>query len=302
MVSDMKKCTLCPRRCAVDRTKGPGACGSGARLRIARAALHYGEEPCISGSEGSGTVFFSGCSLRCVFCQNRALSQEQFGEEISVRRLAEIFRELEEQGANNINLVTPTHYAAQIAEALYIYRPGIPVLYNCGGYESVETLRALEGLVDVWLPDIKYADPELARRFSGAEDYPERAFQAVEEMLRQCGIPKLNGRGMMERGVMIRHLVLPLHLKNTFAVLDEIAERFGTESWISLMFQYTPLWKLPEYPELNRGLTRRERERAEAYLEQRGFRNGYVQEPDSRGTAFIPDFDLSGVRQAARKH
>ena len=222
--------------------------------------------------------------------------RHEVGEEITVSRLAEIFRELEEQGANNINLVTPTHWAPVIAEALSLYRPGIPVLYNCGGYESVETLRRLEGLVDVWLPDIKYADPELARKFSGAPDYPETAYAAVEEMLRQCGHLQLDARGLAVRGVMIRHLVLPLHLKNSFAVLDRIAEQFGTETWVSLMFQYTPLREIQEYPELNRTLTRRERERAEAYLEEKGLLNGYVQEPDSKGTAFIPRFDLTGVR------
>lgn len=294
----MKNCMICPRLCGADRTTGTGACGSGARLRISRAALHYGEEPCVSGKEGSGAIFFSGCNLRCVFCQNYEISRKGYGEDISVKRLAEIFRELEEQGANNINLVTPTHWTAQIAEALSLYRPRIPVIFNCGGYERVETLRQMEGLIDVWLPDIKYADAALAGQLSGASDYPETAFSAVEEMLRQCGTPQLDNRGIIKRGVLIRHLVLPLHLKNSFSVLDGIAERFGTESWISLMFQYTPLRELteyPEYPELNRGLTRRERERAEAYLDQKGFTNGYVQEADSRGSSFIPVFDLTGV-------
>lgn len=293
---NLRHCTVCPKKCGADRTVRPGFCGSGAVPKIARAALHYGEEPCISGAAGSGTVFFSGCSLRCLFCQNYEVSQHSFGEEVTVPRLAEIFRELEAQGANNINLVTPTHWAPVIAEALSLYRPGIPVVYNCGGYESVETLRALEGLVDVWLPDIKYADPALARRFSGAPDYPDTAFAAVEEMLRQCGHLCLDARGMAVRGVMIRHLVLPLHLKNSFAVLERIAEQFGKETWVSLMFQYTPLREIPAYPELNRTLTRRERERAEAYLEEKGLLNGYVQEPDSKGTAFIPRFDLTGVR------
>lgn len=296
-IAEMRRCTLCPRRCGADRTKGTGACGSGARLRIARAALHYGEEPCISGKRGSGAVFFSGCALRCVFCQNHAISAEQFGRDISVERLSEIFRELEDQGAENINLVTPTQWSAHIARALELYRPHIPVLYNCGGYESPETLRRLEGLVDVWLPDIKYADPELAARFSGARDYPETAFRAVSEMLRQCGNPVFNERGMIQRGVIIRHLVLPLHLRNTFAVLDRIRAEFGTDTWISLMFQFTPIVPLPEYPELNRALTRRERERAERYLEDLGFLNGYVQEPDSSGTKFIPEFDLTGVEK-----
>ncbi len=294
-IMEMRHCTICPRKCGADRTKGAGVCGSSARLRAARAALHYGEEPCISGARGSGAVFFSGCALRCVFCQNHEISAEQFGREISVERLSEIFRELEEKGAENINLVTPTQWSLHIARALALYRPKIPVLYNCGGYESVETLRRLEGLVDVWLPDIKYADPALAMRFSAAYDYPETAFRAVSEMLRQCGNPVLDSRGIIQRGVIIRHLVLPLHLKNTFAVLDRIRAEFGTDTWISLMFQFTPVVPVPEYPELNRPLTRRERQRAERCLEDLGFLNGYVQEPDSSGTGFIPEFDLTGV-------
>lgn len=297
MTDQMKNCTLCPRMCGADRVNGTGACGSGARVRIARAALHYGEEPCVSGTEGSGTVFFSGCSLKCVFCQNMEISRGGFGEDISVRRLAEIFRELEEQGANNLNLVTPTHWAEQVAEALKIRRPGIPVLWNSSGYERPETVRALEGLVDVWLPDIKYADAALGRRFSGVPDYPDRAFEAVREMLRQCGNPLLDERGHIRRGVLIRHLVLPLHLKNTFSVLERIGREFGTDVWVSLMFQYTPLYSHPDAPELERPLTARERERAERFLFESGFTNGYVQEPSSTGTGFIPAFDLTGVRE-----
>ncbi|MBQ7535734.1 MAG: radical SAM protein [Stomatobaculum sp.] len=291
----MKHCVLCPRHCGADRTKKKGACGSGALLRVARAALHYGEEPCISGTSGSGTVFFSGCSLRCVFCQNREISRGNVGEEITIQRLADIFRELEEQGAANINLVTPDHWSLQIRQALERYRPKIPVLFNCSGYETVEMLKSLEGLVDVWLPDLKYSDPQLAERLSGAPDYPEVAFRAVKEMFRQSGSPALDGNGMIRKGVMVRHLVLPLHLKNTFGVLDRILEEFGADTWVSLLFQYTPMGDIRSFPELSRPLTKRERDRAEQYFMGLGFRNGYLQEAESTGILMIPAFDGTGV-------
>ena len=195
------KCTICPRECGGDRTTAGGVCHSGVLPKLARAALHYGEEPCISGNNGSGTVFFSGCSLGCVFCQNHGISHGGFGKEVSVQRLAEIFSELEALGANNINLVNPTHFVAQILQALKLYRPSIPVVYNCGGYEKVQTLKSLEGWVDVYLPDIKYADAQLALRFSGAENYPETAFAAVEEMLRQTGNIVLNENGIAVRRI-----------------------------------------------------------------------------------------------------
>ena len=295
MNSQMEQCELCPRRCKADRLNGRGACGSGALVRAARAALHFGEEPCISGKEGSGTVFFSGCSLRCAFCQNQVISQEGYGRDLTARELAEVFRRLEDAGANNLNLVTGTHFAEQIAEALCIYRPKIPVLWNSSGYERPETVRMLSEFVDVWLPDLKYADPLLAEKLSGARDYPEYAFDAVGEMLDLSGNPRFDGQGHITGGVLIRHLVLPLHLKNTAAVLERIAERFGTEVWISLLFQYTPVREVPGFPELSRPLTRRERERAEEKLYSLGFHNGFVQERESAGTGMIPDFDLTGL-------
>lgn len=291
---DLRRCELCPRLCQVNREAKPGACGCSARLFAARAALHFGEEPCISGAEGSGTVFFSGCNLRCVFCQNHAISREHYGKALTPARLAEIFRELEDQGANNINLVTPTPWVTEIIRALHIYRPKVPVLYNTSGYERAEVLRELEGLVDVWLPDYKYADRVLAARFSGAADYPAIARAAIQEMYRQSGNLTLNKEGKAVRGVMIRHLVLPLHLKNSFAVLDDIAKLFGTEQYVSLLFQYTPFVKTC-FPELNRALTARERARAEDYFLRLGFRNGYVQEANSKGSRFLPDFNLEGI-------
>ena len=291
---DLRSCELCPRLCRINREEKPGACGCSARLLAARAALHFGEEPCISGTEGSGTVFFAGCNLHCVFCQNHKISRERYGRELTAARLAEIFRELEAKGANNINLVTPTPWVTEIIKALELYRPKVPVLYNTSGYERVEVLRALEGLVDVWLPDYKYADGEIAARFSGARDYPEVAKAAIREMYRQSGNLKLNAEGKAVSGVMIRHLVLPLHLKNSFAVLEEIAEEYGTEQYVSLMFQYTP-FRETHFPELNRSLTARERARAEDYFLRLGFQNGYIQEADSRGSRFLPDFNLEGV-------
>ena len=299
--SEMKRCVLCPRHCGADRTERKGACGSGALLRVARAALHFGEEPCISGTAGSGAVFFSGCTLRCRFCQNREISRGGGGEEISAQRLADIFRELEEQGAANINLVTPDHWVPQIRAALELYRPGIPVLFNCSGYESPEMLEQLEGLVDVWLPDLKYSDPQLAEKLSSAPDYPEVAFRAVREMLRQTGDPVLDQHGMIRKGVLIRHLVLPLHLKNTFGVLERIKEEFGTGTWISLLFQYTPMGDIPGFAELSRPLTKRERSRAEQFFMDLGFRNGYLQEAESTGTFMIPAFDGTGVGKPVRQ-
>ena len=291
---DLRSCELCPRLCRVNREEKPGACGCSARLLAARAALHFGEEPCISGAEGSGTVFFSGCNLHCVFCQNHKISRERYGKALTAMRLADIFRELEAKGANNINLVTPTPWVTEIIKALKLYRPQVPVLYNTSGYERVEVLRELEGLIDVWLPDYKYADSALAARFSGAADYPAVARAALQEMYRQSGNLTLNKEGKAVRGVMIRHLVLPLHLKNSFAVLDDIAALFGTEQYVSLMFQYTPFIKT-RFPEMNRALTGGERARAEAYFLECGFRNGYIQEADSKGSRFLPDFNLEGI-------
>lgn len=288
-------CRLCPRECGADRTKYAGVCRSGVLPKVARAALHYGEEPCISGTRGSGTVFFSGCSLRCVFCQNDSVSHGNFGREISVERLSEIFGELEAAGAHNLNLVSPAHFVPQIAEALALRRPGIPVVYNSGGYEKAETLRRMEGLVDIYLPDIKYADSALAAKLSGAADYPETALSAVAEMLRQTGNIRLDENGMAIGGTLIRHLVLPMHTHDSMAVLDRIADRFGTDTWVSLMFQYTPITPSERYPELNRRLTARERGRVEEHLVALGFHNGYVQQPESADRAYIPDFDLTGV-------
>lgn len=265
---------------------------------VARAALHKGEEPCISGTDadaGSGTVFFAGCTLRCGFCQNREISRGPAGRAVTADRLIEIFRELVAQGAVNINLVNPTHYAAVIGDALRRYRPPVPVVYNSGGYERVETLRMLEGLVDVYLPDLKYRSAELSAALSGAADYFSYAAPAILEMARQTGPMVLDQRGLAVRGTMVRHLVLPGHTRESLMVIDWLAENLPPGSYVSLMFQYTPMAPLPGHPELSRRLTARECEKVWNHLSQSGLTDGYVQQRDSAGTEMIPAFDLTGV-------
>lgn len=267
---------------------------------VARAALHTGEEPCISAGAGSGTVFFAGCTLRCGFCQNREISRGPAGKTVTVRRLADMFRELVEQGAVNINLVNPTHYVPAIREALALYRPPVPVVYNSGGYERVETLRSLEGIVDVYLPDLKYLSTALSGALSGAPDYPETACAAILEMARQTGPMQLNEQGVAVRGTMVRHLVLPSHTRDSFAVLDWLAEHLPKGCFVSLLFQYTPMDAVDGFPELSRRLTKRECEKVFEYLLEKGLTDGYVQQRESAGTAMIPAFDLTGVEERCR--
>ena len=287
-------CTLCPRRCGAERTAegGSGFCRMGTALRVARAGLHHWEEPPVSGRQGSGTVFFSGCTLRCVFCQNHDISAGGFGREISVGRLRQIFRELIDQGAHNINLVTPTHFTPWILEALD--EPlGVPVVWNCGGYESVETLRMLEGKVDVYLPDLKYADRELAARLSAAPDYFEVATAAIKEMVRQVGPVALED-GLIKRGVIIRHLMLPGKLPNTKACIDWVARTFRPgEVLFSLMSQYTP--QPGAEGELARTVRRSEYRAAAQYMADCGITDGFLQEDSSARPEYTPAFDLSGV-------
>mgnify|MGYP001650925475 FL=1 len=262
---------------------------------MARAALHFWEEPCISGTRGSGAVFFSGCSLRCVFCQNQEISAGGFGKDISVERLREIFDELIARGAHNINLVNPTHFAGAIAEALDKPLP-VPVVYNSGGYDRVETLRMLDGKVQVYLPDMKYAQAELGARYARADDYPEFAKAAIQEMVRQTGPYQLDENGMLVSGVLIRHLVLPGHLQNTRQVIDWVAQTFAPGTVLfSLMSQYIPCGDLSHTPELNRRLTKREQDAAEDYLFAAGIEDGFVQERASAKQEYIPAFDLTGV-------
>lgn len=288
-------CTLCPRNCGVERTaeSGAGVCRMGTQPKIARAALHMWEEPCISGTRGSGAVFFSGCGLRCVFCQNEAISQQGEGKIVTPARLAEIFRELEEQGAHNINLVTAAHFVPAVLEALNLYRPNIPIVYNSSGYESIETLRMLSGVVDIYLPDYKYIDPNMAAMLSGARNYPEVAFAAIAEMIRQTGAPVYDENGMMQRGTLIRHLVLPGLTGDSMKILTRIRDEFPGIP-VSLMGQYTPCGRALSMPGMDRKIKKKEYARVLAHMEAIGL-DGYRQELGSADGAFIPSFDETGV-------
>ena len=287
-------CTLCPRRCGAERTEseGRGFCRMSTTLRIARAGLHHWEEPPVSGTKGSGTVFFSGCTLRCVFCQNHDISAGGFGREISVERLRQIFRELIGQGAHNINLVTPSHFAPWILEALE--EPlSVPVVWNCGGYESIDTLRQLEGKVDVYLPDLKYADGTLAAELSAAPDYFEVATAAIEEMVRQVGDVVIED-GLIKRGVIIRHLMLPGQLANTKACIDWVARAFRPgQVLFSLMSQYTP--QPNAEGNLARTIRKSEYRAAAQYMIDCGITDGFLQEDSSAKPEYTPPFDLTGV-------
>lgn len=288
-------CTLCPRNCGVERTaeSGAGVCRMGTQPKIARAALHMWEEPCISGTQGSGAVFFSGCGLRCVFCQNEAISQQGEGKIVTPARLAEIFRELEAQGAHNINLVTAAHFVLAVLEALSLYRPNIPIVYNSSGYESIETLRMLSGVVDIYLPDYKYIDPNMAAMLSGARDYPDVAFAAIAEMIRQTGAPVYDENGMIQRGTLIRHLVLPGLTGDSMKILTRIRDEFPGIP-VSLMGQYTPCGRALSIPGMDRKIKKKEYARVLAHMEAIGL-DGYRQELGSADGAFIPSFDETGV-------
>ena len=290
-------CTLCPRQCGAVRTDtaAGGFCGMPALPVVARAALHHWEEPCISGTRGSGAIFFSGCSLRCVFCQNRSISHDRFGKPLSISQLRQVCLDLVAQGAHNINFVTPTHFAHAVAEVLAEPLP-VPVVYNCGGYERTETLRSLAGKIQIYLPDLKYADNALAERYSAAPDYFETATAAIREMVRQTGPCRFDGDGLMISGVIIRHLLLPGALRNTKAVLDWIADSFTPgEVLVSLMAQYTPQPGAEGL--LKRRVTGAEYRAAAAYLENVGIQSGYTQEAASARAAYTPDFDLTGLPQ-----
>ena len=298
----METCTLCPRRCGVARPehlteKLTGVCRSPLAPVVARAGLHRWEEPVISGTYGSGTVFFSGCNLHCVFCQNYTISTGMTGREITVGRLKDIYRELVAQGAHNINLVTPTHCAAAILASLDEPLP-VPVVWNSNGYDSAETLRRFEGKVQIFLPDLKYADNALAGRYSGAGDYFEVATSAIDEMFRQVGRFELGDDGLLRRGLVIRHLILPGCVENSLRVIRYIAERFRPgEVMFSLMRQYLPCGAVSDkrFPELNRRVTDEEYEEVEQALFDSGIEDGFVQEADSARNEFIPAFDFTGV-------
>ena len=291
------KCLLCPRACNAERTESQninGYCKMPLLPRVARAALHFWEEPCISGTKGSGTVFFSGCSLSCVFCQNYEISHNGFGKTVSINRLSEIFRELEAQGAHNINLVNPTHYAYAIKQALDIYRPKIPIVYNSGGYDRAETLKELDGCFDIFLMDLKYLNSDRARLYSGAADYPKFAETAILECCRQQPECVFDGNGIMQKGVIVRHLILPLGTKEAVSVFDWVREN-APGVFFSIMSQYVPCGRAGEYPLINRQITKREYEKVLYYICASDFENVYFQQRTSADGQYIPPFDLSGI-------
>ena len=291
------KCNLCPRQCGAERTEraGEGVCRMPELPVVARAALHHWEEPPISGTRGSGTIFFSGCSLGCVFCQNEEISHRDFGKTISIERLGEICEELARQGAHNLNFVNPTHYAHVVRQVVERFPQNLPVVWNSGGYERVETLRGLEGVVDIYLPDLKYVESAPALRYSDAPDYPEMAKQAIREMVRQTGPCQFDEIGLLKRGVIIRHLVLPGQLAGAKAVMDWIAEEFAPGTVLfSLMSQYTPWGRASEFPEINRKLRRSEIRSAQAYMENLGL-DCFSQDGESAQREYTPSFDLTGI-------
>lgn len=299
---ELEECTLCPRNCRVNRNAGEkGFCRETDQIMAARAALHMWEEPCISGTRGSGTVFLSGCSLRCVFCQNTSIASGQIGKPISIERLSEIFLELQKQNAANINLVTPTHFVPQIAAALDLAKEqglSIPVVYNCSGYETVETLRKMEKYVDIYLPDFKYMSPVLSAKYSHAPDYFEVAKNAVEEMVRQTGECQFDDDGMMKRGTIVRHLVMPGYIKDSMKVVEYLYTTYKDRIYISLMNQYTPLKRAADYPEINRRLTTYEYDKVVSYAISLGIVNGYIQKGKTAKESFIPAFDYQGIERA----
>lgn len=294
-----ENCLLCPRKCGINRSTGQtGVCGVSSEIKVARAALHYWEEPCISGKRGSGAVFFSGCSLHCVFCQNREISDGKAGKVISKERLSDIFMELADKGANNINLVTPGQYIPGIVWAVNDAKSRgmkLPIIYNTSGYENVTELKLLEGIVDVYLPDFKYMDSTLSARYSRAKDYPSVAKQALSEMVRQQPDVVIDdATGLIQKGVIVRQLLLPGHVNDAKAVLKYLYDTYHDHVYISMMSQFTPI-ALKDYPEINRTVTRREYERLVDYALEIGITNAFIQEGDVAKNSFIPAFDCEGV-------
>ena len=292
-----KNCILCPRKCGVDRSQKRGFCGESDKLRAAKAYLHMWEEPCISGTRGSGTVFFTGCSLGCVYCQNGKISSGGKGYEIDAVRLGQIFLELQQKGAHNINLVTPTHFAEHIIRAVDFTRGklNIPIVYNCGGYESVETLKRLDGYVDIYLTDFKYMSPEIAKRYSAAPDYPEIAKAALDEMVKQTVRYLFDADGIMKRGVIVRHLVLPSHADDSREIIRYLHDRYGDDIYMSIMNQYTPVGDLTKYPELKGRVSDKEYDEIIDFAAGLGVTNAFVQEGGTVSESFIPSWDGGGV-------
>lgn len=294
----MNKCNICPRKCNADRENGKGFCGAGNKVIVARASLHKWEEPCISYKNGAGTVFFSGCNLHCCFCQNNQISNELFGKEISDQKLADIFLSLQDMGADNIDLVTPTHFADNIIKALDLvkHRLNIPVIYNCGGYELCETISLLDGYIDIYLPDIKYYSSEISQKYSNAPDYFEIASKAVSTMIKQTGELTYNSEGGLIKGTVIRHLVLPSHRHDSMKIIEWIAENTTPKNVIvSIMNQFTPFdFISDEYSELKRRVTKMEYNSVVNYAAELGL-NGFTQQKSSASEEYVPDFDLTGI-------
>ena len=289
-------CNICPNKCNVDRVKKYGICKANNKVKIGLASLHFFEEPCISGSEGSGTVFFSHCNLSCVYCQNFKISQENFGKEVSVEHLADIFLNLQKRSANNINLVTPTVYINQIIEAIKIAKSNglnIPIIYNSSGYESIETIKKLNGYIDIYMPDFKYADDRLGIKYSKVQNYSKIAKEAIKEMYNQVGSPQYDKRGIMKKGIIIRHLILPDNVDNSKVVLKWIKDTFSDNVVLSLMAQYFPVKHFDKYTELNRKVTESEYKEVENYLYDLEIENGYIQELGEHEEEYVPNFDLS---------
>ena len=288
---DLTNCQICPNACGTDRTRKAGACHAPKEPRICRAALHMWEEPIISGRNGSGTIFFSGCSLSCVFCQNYEISHREIGRIYSQDELIDTIKHLEAEGAHNINFVNPTHYAHILRDVLQRYRPSIPIVYNSGGYDKADTIRELEGLIDIYLPDLKYLSAEAAKRYSGHSNYPEVACAALDEMFRQVGKIQIKD-GMLQRGMIVRHLVLPGQSKEGVRIVEYLAKRFKDDVYVSVMSQYTPHGESERFPEINRRLKPIEYKRVVAAVQRMGLANCYTQELESSDAAYIPPFEL----------
>lgn len=300
----LSSCRLCPRNCNINRLNGEyGFCKSGDNVKLARVSLHQWEEPCISGSKGSGTVFFSNCNLRCIFCQNHEISQENIGTEVSIERLSEIFLEQQSRGAHNINLVTPTHYVPQIIEALKLSKEkglSIPILYNSNGYENIETIKALKGYVDVYLPDLKYFSDKYSIRYSSAPGYFNTATEAIKEMVQQTGECKFDSEGLIKSGVVIRHMMLPGLLFDSKKVIDFIYNTFGDSVYVSIMNQYTPMFNAAKYPEINKPVNPKHYDSLTDYALSLGITNGFIQDSEASSKAFVPEFDLRGILDSGK--
>lgn len=296
-MEELKSCNICPHKCGVNRLNGiKGRCKCDNKIKIALASVHNYEEPCISGKNGSGTVFFSNCNLNCIYCQNYEISQLGKGKEVTIEHLAQIFIKQQEKNVNNINLVTPTMYVPQIIEAIKIARKkglNIPIIYNSNGYENVETIKKLNGYIDIYLPDLKYYSNEIAKKYSKIDNYFETAISAIKEMQKQVGNPIFNEEGIIQKGVIIRHLILPHHLLNTKNILKYVKENFDENTYISIMAQYFPTYKAKEDKLINRKLTKKEYKEIENYLYLLNLKNGYIQELGEHEGEYVPNFDLS---------